>query len=254
MSENEIERQDDSSIGRARAVTTSQQEIIHRAYLHYLVLPLTFLTVALLGGVRLSGDDSSLIFLMPPLVCLVFAAMLFVLFFRSGAIAAGGWFSDKLPMLTNISNAGILLTAFAAAAQIFNSVLPERGAMFWIVGFCFFWTLWNDLFAGLDAKRLLRSLAALFGLAFVVKYLILANLTAPAGQSWLQRLTENPAQEAFTWALDLPRFSPGTGYIQFLAAALFVTGLFLLPRTMAGGAALIVREDRSAGRGPDVTP
>ncbi len=176
------------------------------------------------------------------------------MFFRSGAIAAGGWFSHKLPTLTNVANAAILLTVFAAATQIFNSVLPESGLMFWIVGFCFFWTLWNDLFADFNAKKLFRSLAALFGLAFVIKYLVLANLTAPAGQNWLQRLTENPAQEAFTWALDLPRFSAGTGYIQFLAAALFLAGLFLLPRSMSREPLLTGPEDRSALTGPAATP
>jgi hypothetical protein len=59
--------------------------------------------------------------------------------------------------------------------------------------------------------------------------MLLANLTAPAGRSWLRSLIENPAQEAFTWFLDLPRFSAGTGYIQFFAVMLFLLGLFLMP-------------------------
>jgi hypothetical protein len=132
-------------------------------------------------------------------------------------------------MLKNISNAAVLFSLFAASAQIFNSLLPERGLPLWIIGFCFFWTLWNNLFAEFDTKRLIKSLGGLFGLAFIVKYLVLANLTAPASESWWRGIAENPTQEAFTWLLDLPRFSAGTGYIQFFAVIFYLFGLFLLP-------------------------
>ena len=134
-------------------------------------------------------------------------------------------------MLKNAANSVVLLTLFAASAQLFNSVMPEQGLPFWIVAFCFLWTLWNNLFADFDNKKLLRSLAALFGFAFAAKYLILANLTAPASESWLRTLIENPAQEAFTWILSLPKYSAGTGYIQFFTVLLYFMGLFLLPQT-----------------------
>lgn len=195
----------------------------------YIVLPLIFLAVALLGGMRLGDVDNSFIFLKPALICLVFAAVTLVLFFRSGLIRIDGWLSDGFTMLRNTANAAILITLFGATVQLFNSLLPEQGLPFWIVGFCFFWTLWNNLFAGFDTKRLLRSLGALFALAFVVKYLVLTNLTAPEGTSWLQRIIENPGREAFTWLLDLPRYSPGTGYIQFFVLVLYLIGLYLTP-------------------------
>ena len=148
---------------------------------------------------------------------------------RADLVRLDGWFAEDFPMLTNVANGAILLSLFAATAQLFNSLLPEQGLPFWIVAFCFFWTLWNNLFADFDTKKLLRSLGALFGLAFVVKYLVLANLTAPTSEGWLRGLLENPTKEAFTWLLDLPRFSAGTGYIQFFTAALYLLGLFLLP-------------------------
>ena len=203
-----------------------------RFFLRYCALPFVFITVALLGGLRFSGTDSSFIFLKPPLLCLVFAAILLSLFFRAGLIRLDGWFADDFSMLKNIANGAILVTLFAATTQLFNSLLPEQGLPFWVVGFCFFWTLWNNLFAEFDTKKLLRSLGGLFGLAFVVKYLVLANLVAPANESWLRGIFENPAKEAFTWALDLPRFSAGTGYIQFFAIAFYLLGLFLLPASM----------------------
>jgi hypothetical protein len=110
--------------------------------------------------------------------------------------------------------------------------LPERGLPFWVVAFCFFWTLWNNIFAEFNTKRLLQSLGSLFGLAFVVKYLILAYLAAPSSGSWWQGILQNPTQEAFTWLLDLPKFAPATGYIQFFTLILYLIGLFLLKPQM----------------------
>ena len=202
-----------------------------RPNLIYLILPSIFLAVTLLGGLRLGAADNAFIFLKPALVCLVFAAASLVLFFRSGLITLDGWFSDEFSTLQNTANAVVLITIFTATVQLFNGLLPEQGLPFWVVGFCFFWTIWNNLFAGFDTKRLLRSLVALFSLAFVVKYFVLANLTAPVGGTWLQRIIENPGKEAFSWLLDLPRYAAGTGYIQFFTIALFLIGLFLTPRT-----------------------
>ena len=178
---------------------------------------------------RLSGIDSSFVFLKPPLFFLVFSSVMLVLFFLAGLIRMDGWFAEDFSILKNLTNGAVIATLFAATTQLFNSLIPEQGLPYWIVGFCFFWTLWNNLFADFDTKKLLRSLGGLFGLAFVVKYLVLFNLAAPAGRTWFERLTENPGQEAFAWLLDLPRFAPGTGYIQFFTLALYLLGLFLLP-------------------------
>jgi len=197
----------------------------------YLLLPFVFLTVTLLGGLRLSSPDGAFIFWRPALFCLISAAILMVLFFRAGLIRLEGWFSEDFSSLKNVANGAVMVTLFAASAQVFNALLPEQGLPFWIFAFCFFWTLWNNLFADFDVKKLLRSLGALFGLAFVVKYLILANLAAPASESWLQGILQNPTKEAFTWLFDLPRFSGGTGYIQFFTVAFYLLGLFLLPNS-----------------------
>ncbi len=197
----------------------------------YLLLPFIFLTVTLLGGWRLSSPDNAFIFWRPALFCLISAAILMILFFRAGLISVEGWFSEDFPTLKNIANGAVLVTLFAASAQVFNALLPEQGLPFWVFAFCFFWTLWNNLFADFDTQKLLRSLGALFGLAFVVKYLVLANLSAPVSESWLQGIIQNPSKEAFTWALDLPRFSGGTGYIQFFTVIFYLLGLFLLPNS-----------------------
>lgn len=212
-----------------KAQKTNQQTSIR----NYLFLPFIFLTVALLGGLRLSADaEGAFLFLKPPLICLIFATILLLLFFRANLIKLNGWFSESFSTLTNFANAGVLLTLFAASAQVFNSLLPESGLPFWTLAFCFFWTLWNNLFADFDVKKLLQSLGGLFGLAFVVKYLILANLTAPTNESWWQGIFQNPTKEVFTWILELPKYSPGTGYIQFFTLIFYLIGLFLLKPQM----------------------
>jgi len=227
-----IEAVDEAEISTVvRNLPAKAQPAGHNSVLTYIILPAIFLFVTLLGGFRFGGADNALIFLKPELVCLVFGAVLLVLFLRSGMIAIDGWFSHHYSGLHNTADGFVLLTLFTASVQLFNSVLPERGLAFWVVGFCFFWTLWNDLFAEFDAVKLLRSLIALFGMAFVVKYLVLANLTAPASDSWIQSVFQNPGKEAVTWLLDLPRYAKGTGYVQFFTVALYFLGLFLTPQT-----------------------
>jgi hypothetical protein len=196
----------------------------------YLLLPFIFLTVSLLGGLRLSAADSAFVFWRPALFCLIAAAMMMILFFRAGLISLEGWFSEDFSALKNVANTAVLITLFAASMQIFNALLPEQGLPFWVFAFCFFWSLWNNLFADFDVRRLLRSLGALFGLAFVVKYLILANLVAPESASW-REFFQNLTKEGVTWLLDLPPFSARTGYIQFFTVAFYLLGLFLLPNS-----------------------
>lgn len=204
----------------------------NQTFFYYIALPLIFLTVALLGGLRFALADNAFLFLKPPLVCLIFAAILLVLFFRAQLINLHGWFSNDFSPLKNLANALVLFTLFAASVQVFNSLIPEKGLPFWLIAFCFFWTLWNNIFAEFNVKRLLQSLGGLFGLAFVIKYLLLLNLTAPASESWWQALWQNPTQQAFTWLLDLPKFSSATGYVQFFTLVFYLIGLFLLKPSM----------------------
>ncbi|MGI8641578.1 MAG: hypothetical protein ACR2MG_16735 [Pyrinomonadaceae bacterium] len=225
----EIKTKDEKQISFPKTKNQKPKTENQKSYLQYIFLPLIFLTVALLGGLRLNAVDSALIFLKPPLICLIFATILLVLFFRAGLLKLEGWFSESFSTLKNIANATVLLTLFFASTQIFNSLLPEKGLPFWVFAFCFFWTLWNNLFVEFQGKRLLQSLGSVFALAFVSKYLILAYLTAPASESWWRDILENPTQEFFTFLFDLPRFSAGTGYIQFFAVIFFLLGLFLLP-------------------------
>lgn len=213
---------------------TENQKPKTKLQIQYLALPLIFLTVTLLGGWRLTMPDSAFLFIAPPLICLIYAVILLILFFRAGLIKIEGWFSEDFTLLKNVANAGVLLTLFTATAQIFNSLIPEQGLPFWVFAFCFLWILTANLFSVFDTKRLLQSLGSVFGFAFVAKYLVLSYLTAPVKENSLLGIFENLPQEVFTYLLDLPRYSAGTGYIQFFAVLLYLVGLFLLSPVSVG--------------------
>jgi hypothetical protein len=199
----------------------------NRALVSYWALPFVFLTVALLGGLRVGSEDHAFIFLPPPLITLVLAVLLMLLFVRGSLIELRLWIAGNHPPLANVSHIWILLTLFFASAQAFNSVLPERGLLHWLFSFFFLWTLWNNQFSSFDARRLLRSLAVLFGTAFVLKHLLLASLYAPDG-GWLKRAAGLLAQGVTLGALDAPAFAPATGYISFFTLGLYIAGLMLL--------------------------
>jgi len=205
----------------------------NRALVDFVVLPFLFLTVALLGGLRIGAESRTFIFIAPPLVTLLLAVLLMLLLVRGGLLRFHQWVSSDLPPLTNVAHIWMFITIFFASAQAFNSVLPERGLVHWLFSFCFLWTLWNNQFSSFDARRLLRSLAILFGTAFVLKHMLLASLYSPEG-GWLKRMAGTLLQGVTTGTLDAPAFAPVTGYIAFLTLSLYVAGLILLALAVNG--------------------
>ena len=205
-----------------------------------------FLTVALLGGLRISADRS-FVFVAPPLVTLVLAVLLMLLFVRGRLVESHRWLASDHPPLTNVSNGWMLITLFFASAQAFNSVLPERGLLYWLFSFFFLWTLWNNQFSTFDAGRLLRSLSVLFGTAFLLKHVLLASLYSPES-GWLKKLAGALLQGASLGTLDAPAFAPATGYIAFFTLLLYVMGLLLLTFHPAGEVDDAVYRDQLALR------
>jgi hypothetical protein len=192
----------------------------------FVVLPFLFLTVALLGGLRIGAESRTFIFIAPPLVTLLLATLSLLLFVRGGLLRFHLWVGSDLPPLTNVAHTWMFITIFFASAQAFNSVLPEGGLFHWLFSFCFLWTLWNNQFSSFDARRLLRSLTILFGTAFVLKHILLANLYSPEG-GWFQRLAGTLLQGVTLGTFDAPTFAPVTGYIAFFTLALYIAGLML---------------------------
>jgi hypothetical protein len=200
---------------------------MNKNFLQFIILPLIFLAVTLFGGLRLSFDANAFLFLKPQLICLILSAILFVLFIRAKLIKISDFFAEDFSLLKNICNTLILLTLFTATTQVFNSLLPEKSIAFWIIAFCFLWSLWTNLFAELSSKKLLISLASLFGLAFVVKYFVLASLVSTNETTWTQKIFS----ELSAGLLDLPKFSSATGYIQFFTLILYLAGIYLIDLT-----------------------
>lgn len=205
----------------------------NRALVDFVVLPFLFLTVALLGGLRISAESGTFIFIAPPLVTLLLAVLSMLLFVRGGLLRFHQWVGSDLPPLTNVARIWILITIFFASAQAFNSVLPERGLFHWLFSFFFLWTLWNNQFSSFDARRLLRSLTILFGTAFVLKHLLLASLYSSDG-GWLKRVAGTLLQGITLGTVDAPIFATATGYIAFFTLALYVVALILLQFAVDG--------------------
>jgi hypothetical protein len=206
----------------------------NRAMVDFIGLPMLFLTVTLLGGLRVNAEDKAFIFIVPPLITLIMAVLLMLLFVRGRLIEIGSWFRNENPPLTNLNHAWTLITIFFASAQAFNSVLFERGLLHWLFSCFFLWTLWNNQFSSFDARRLLRSLVALFGTAFVLKYVLLASLYSPGG-GWIKQLAGVLLQGVSLGSLDAPSFAPATGYISFVTLALYLTGLIVTMFTTRSG-------------------
>lgn len=218
----------------------------NRALVEFVVLPFLFLTVTLLGGLRIGAESGTFIFIAPPLITLLLAALLMLLIVRGGLVRLHHWFSSDFPPLTNLAHLWLFITIFFASAQAFNSVLPERGLLHWLFSFFFLWTLWNNQFSSFDARRLLRSLTVLFGTAFVFKQVLLASLYSPEG-GWLRRVAGALLQGVALGTLDTPTFATATGYIAFFTLALYVAGLILLAFAVDGESIVvtdIVVDDR----------
>lgn len=228
---------------------TANNRSRNSSILRFVLLPLLFLTVALLGGLRISAEGHAFIFVAPPLVTLLLAVLLMLLFVRGRLIEFHRWLASDRPPLTNISHGWMLLTLFFASAQAFNSVLPERGLLHWLFSFFFLWTLWNNQFSSFDARRLLRSLTVLFGTAFVLKHILLASLYTPDG-GWLKKVAGALLQGVSLGTLDAPAFAPATGYISFFTLTLYVAGLLLLTFASDDQIEEVVYTDQLALREP----
>lgn len=189
------------------------------------VLPMVFLTVAALGGLRIGQP---IVLVPPPLVSLVLAALLIATMVRAGVFAPDALMNASRSALEILSGLVVLLTLFAAAAQIFTLVTPEHGLLHVVFSVCFFVQLATTL-AGVKGRRnLLRSLVVLLGSAFVMRFVVLEGLYAPGGGLATRVLTAI-VQGASLGTIQYEPTGAATGYVGFFTLVLFLAGLVLLP-------------------------
>jgi len=196
-------------------------------------LPLTFLTVTLFGGFRSANPPQGMWFLPPPLIALILATLLIGLLIRTGTLAPDRLMRSDRSALANLSGAIVLATLFAATAQVFNLVTPETGLLHFIFTSFFLLLLWNTLAAQPDRPRLLRSLAVLFGGAFILKYIVLASLYDAQG-GWARRVLMTLLEGVTLGGLQYESPAALTGYTAFFTLALYLIGVMLLPYPISG--------------------
>ena len=188
-------------------------------------LPMVFLTVSLMGGLRV-GDR--LTFVPPPLFSLVLAMMLFGVLVRGRVLAPDRLMSASRPPLENLNGLVVILATFFAAAQIFNLVTPETGLPFLLFNVLLFLLLVNTLTAFPDRVSVLRSMAVMTGAAFILKFIVLGAISDP-GEGALKRILYVLLEGVTLGTLTQPRLHPAAGYVAFATLALFLIGLAMLP-------------------------
>lgn len=193
-----------------------------------ITLPLIFLTVAFGGGLRVTAVTRQLVFLPPSLMALVLALLLLGALVRTGTLLPEVLMRPTRPPLANASGLIVVISLFAAAAQVFNTTTPESGLLQFIVNVFFFLLLWNTVAAQPDRRRMISSLIVIFGGAFVVKYVVLAALYDPNG-GLTKRVLMTMLEGVTLGGLTYQSPAPVTGYVAFFTVLLFLIGVTLLP-------------------------
>jgi len=188
-------------------------------------LPVLFLTVTLLGGLRVADR---LTFVPPPLFSLVLGVMVFGVLVRGRVLAADSLMSASRTSLENLSGFIVILSTFFAATQVFNLVTPESGLPFLLFNVFLFVLLVNTLAGAHDRVSVLRSMGVIVGAAFILKFIVLGAISEP-GDTMLKRVLFALLEGVTLGTLTQPRLHPVAGYLAFATLVLFLVGLAMLP-------------------------
>jgi hypothetical protein len=190
-----------------------------------IVLPALFLTVVLVGGVR---PGAPMVLPPPSLFALVLAVMLVGVLIQSGTFDPLRVMHGSRSLLANLNGMVASVSLFAASAQVFALLTPDAGLPRLLFSLYFFLLMLNTLAAGPDRLRAMRSLAVVFGGAFILKFVVLNALSDPASgriSRLLQIMFEGMTLGTVTQTVQ----HPAAGYLAFLTIALFLTALSQLP-------------------------
>ena len=205
-----------------------------------IVLPIAFLTVLLLGSVRVAETTV----LAPPSV---FALVLGLLFMRivvqSGTLAPDRLLASSRSALANTNGVVALIGLWLAAAQVIALLIPESGLPRIVFAVFLLILLANTAATAPDRTRLLRSLAVTFGALFLLKFVVLAQLSAPGGGR-LKQVLQTLLEGVTLGALLQPPQHSVTGYLALATLVLFLVALLLLPmRSVRATGGALVRSD-----------
>jgi hypothetical protein len=205
-----------------------------------IVLPSLFLTVALAGGLRPGAQFG----VAPPsLFALVLAVLFAGVLVQSGALDPLRLMNSSRSALANANGMILLGALFLASAQVFSLLTPESGLPRILSSLYFLVLMFHTMAVSPDRVRLLRSLGVTFGVAFILKFVVLNALADPAsgrlGRA-LQMLLEGVTLGALTQDVQ----HRAAGYIAFVTIGMFVVSIWMLPGRMASSERLI-----AVGRG-----
>ena len=211
------------------------------------VLPGLFLTVTLLGGFRV---DDRITLVPPTLSALLLALVMLSTLVRGHVLAPPALMSESRTNTENLSGLVVLLTLFAASAQALHLVTPERGLLHGIFVVFLFVQLLTASAAGTDRAGLLRTLVVTLGAAFILRFVVLEALYAPDAGALKRVLTALLAGVSLG-GIEYESHAPVTGYVAFLALALFMIGLYLLPaRQLPAGTSQLAKTDLRGSGSP----
>jgi hypothetical protein len=214
------------------------------------VLPLLFLTVALLGGFRLlPGDGGAMRFVAPPLIGLVLAVILIGAMVRARLLVPDALVGGARTGLASASGGLVILTLLVATAQVLSGLSPEAGLMRIAYYFVLVVLVWNTLAAAPDRPRLLHSLFVILGAALVFKHVILSSLFDTEG-GMVKRMVLAVMEGVSIGSVETERLHDATGYVAFGNVLLYLLGLALLPTRIPSSTAMAVVEPEDAELAP----
>ena len=184
------------------------------------LLPLVFLAVGLLGGLRIGESE---IWRTPSLFSLVVAVLMVGALNRHGALALERLLSSSRSTL-DLKVLLMLLAVVFASAQVFELTIPNGGLLRMAVYALYSLVLLalNTRAIAADRIRLLRSCIVIFALTFTFKFVLLPSSPVGGWREFLCRLV--PTCE--------PRH-PATGYLAFFTLFLYVLALARLAPMIA---------------------
>jgi hypothetical protein len=190
-----------------------------------IVLPVAFLTMILLGSVRVAETTV----LAPPSVfALVLGLLVLRLLVQSGTLAPERLLAPSRSTLANVNGLVVLVGLWFAAAQVVALLIPESGLPRIIFALFLLIQLATIAAAAPDRTRLLRSLVVTCGALFLLKFVALAQLSAPNGGR-LSRILQTLLEGVTLGAVLQPPQDPATGYLALATLVLFLVALLLLP-------------------------